>query len=225
MPSLSFFHRFESAFDRSGHKFANFLVLIASHSYLYSSMPSIHQHYNMIVDFSSHSFVQRSSSSQTTVSDANIASRADQRMTLSWNHYNTVKRNHERGNNNYIISNLERLLIPPLNDAKRDGPPRCISLESSSTHQTAQDDDDSIMLTDDACTPLDYRLDWSKDMELSVSECLSSNPSLLGLSPDDIAKTRETTSDDPNGHTAFDQPIKSQRAAWDTLNLSNWHID
>ena len=166
---------------------------------------------------------QSSSSSQTTASAINFASRSDRsiHVSLSWNHHRqqATAKTSQPGDSG-IISNLERLYVPSLDDAKRDDPPRCISLESHGTSHTADDDGDSIMVDADACTPLDYRLDWSKDMELSVSECLSSNPSLLGLSSDDIAKTTEAAT----RNAALDQSKTSERAAWDTLSISNWHI-
>mmetsp|Transcript_27010 Transcript_27010/g.54593 ORF Transcript_27010/g.54593 Transcript_27010/m.54593 type:complete len:187 (+) Transcript_27010:66-626(+) len=164
-----------------------------------------------------------SSSSQATARDINFASTSDRSVqaSLSWNHHRqqAVAKTSQRGDSG-IISNLERLYVPSLDDAKRDDPPRCISLESHGTSHTADDDGDSIMVDGDACKPLDYRLDWSKDMELSVSECLSSNPSLLGLSPDEVAKTPEVATE----NAACDQPKTSKRAAWDTLSISNWHI-
>lgn len=126
------------------------------------------------------------------------------------NHSNVGKPYHLGGHYNYAT--MDRLYLPSLDDAQRDGPPRCVSpIEESDNEERygeEMDCSDSLMADDDF-TPLDYHVDPSKELYAVVSECLRSHPSLL-ISSEDVTMTE------------FHSPaVETSAAAWESLNLEH----
>lgn len=101
---------------------------------------------------------------------------------------------------------MDRLYLPSLDDAQRDGPPRCVSpMEESDGEEKLGGEmnlNDCLMI-DDEFTPLDYHVDSSGELYVVVSECLRSHPSLL-ISSEDVTMTESQVP-----------------AAWESLNLDH----
>ena len=114
----------------------------------------------------------------------------------------------------YNYATMDRLYLPSLDDAHRDGPPRCVSpMEESDNEERygeEMDCNDTLMMADDDLTPLDYHIDPTKELYAVVSECLRSHPSLL-ISSEDATMTEFQSS--PAGDET--------PAAWESLNLEH----
>lgn len=128
------------------------------------------------------------------------------------NHGNVGKSYHLGGHYNYAT--MDRLYLPSLDDARRDGPPRCVSPMEESDNEgrygEEMDCNDDLMMADDDLTPLDYQVDPTKELYAVVSECLRSHPSLL-ISSEDATMTEF------HGPAAGDKTP----AAWESLNLEH----
>ena len=112
---------------------------------------------------------------------------------------NVAKRHHIYGN---YYATMDRLYLPSLDDAQRDGPPRCVSpMEESDGEEKCGEEMNSndCLMIDDEFTPLDYHVDSSGELY----ECLRSHPSLL-ISSEDVTMTES-----------------QMPAAWESLNLDH----
>ena len=128
------------------------------------------------------------------------------------NRSNVPKQQHLGGHYNYAAT-MDRLYLPSLDDAQRDGPPRCVSpMEDSDNEERYEGElncDDSLMADDDL-TPLDYHVDPSRELYEVVSECLRSHPSLL-ISSEDVTMTESSPT----------SSVIETSAAWESLNLEH----
>uniref|UniRef100_A0A7S0FRZ6 Uncharacterized protein n=1 Tax=Minutocellus polymorphus TaxID=265543 RepID=A0A7S0FRZ6_9STRA len=122
---------------------------------------------------------------------------------------NNVAKHYQHIYGNYVT--MDRLYLPSLDDAQRDGPPRCVSpMEESDSEERYGDQmisNDSLM-ADDEFTPLDYHVDSTRELYVVVSECLRSHPLLL-ISSEDVTMTE------------FQSPAVGNPAAWESLNLNH----
>lgn len=115
---------------------------------------------------------------------------------------NNVAKHHLIYGNYYAT--MDRLYLPSLDDAQRDGPPRCVSpMEESDGEDKCGEgmNSNDCLVIDDEITPLDYHVDSRGELYVVVSECLRSHPSLL-ISSEDVTMTES-----------------QMPAAWESLNL------
>lgn len=146
------------------------------------------------------------------IPEREMANRYRSARALSYprrNHNNVTKQFYLGGH--YSYATMNRLYLPSLDDAQRDGPPRCVSpMEESDNEERfveEVDSKDSLMAGDDFA-PLDYHVDSTRELYVVVWDCLRSYPALL-MSSEDVTMTESHSS-----------AVKTP-AAWESLNLEH----